>query len=248
MIPKKIHYFWFGNNPKPEIVEKCLESWKKYFPEYEIIEWNETNYDVTKCAYVKEAYECRKWAFVSDYARFDILYHYGGIYFDTDVEVLKKFPPQIFENHAFTGVESTNVIAPGLVYACEKGDAIIKEILDDYETSRFLINGKQNVKTVNTRVTAILERMGFVPDGTFQVINGLAIYPAEYFCGYNLDLQEPDITKNTITIHHYAGSWMQGKDLAYLKARKILQKIIGKKNFMRLQNFVRKIKYGKQSV
>ena len=117
-IPKIIHYCWFGNNPKPEIVYKCIESWKKYFPDYEIVEWNEKNYDVNKELYMQEAYSCKKWAFVSDYARFDVLYQYGGIYFDTDVEVLKKFPQEILCNQAFTGIESTKIISPGLVFGC----------------------------------------------------------------------------------------------------------------------------------
>jgi mannosyltransferase OCH1-like enzyme len=112
-IPHIIHYCWFGRNPKSELVLNCIESWKKYLPGYEIREWNEDNYDVTQVNFVKEAYENQKWAFVSDYVRFDVLYQFGGIYFDTDVELLKPIPEEILAKRAFTGFESTKLISPG---------------------------------------------------------------------------------------------------------------------------------------
>ena len=108
-IPHIIHYCWFGRNPKSELVLNCIESWKKYLPGYEIREWNEDNYDVTQVNFVKEAYENQKWAFVSDYVRFDVLYQFGGIYFDTDVELLKPIPEEILAKRAFTGFESVRV-------------------------------------------------------------------------------------------------------------------------------------------
>ena len=114
-IPHIIHYCWFGRNPKSELVLNCIESWKKYLPGYEIREWNEDNYDVTQVNFVKEAYENQKWAFVSDYVRFDVLYQFGGIYFDTDVELLKPIPEEILAKRAFTGFENTKLISPGLV-------------------------------------------------------------------------------------------------------------------------------------
>lgn len=119
-IPHIIHYCWFGRNPKSELVLNCIESWKKYLPGYEIREWNEDNYDVTQVNFVKEAYENQKWAFVSDYVRFDVLYQFGGIYFDTDVELLKPIPEEILAKRAFTGFESTKLISPGLVMVRSK--------------------------------------------------------------------------------------------------------------------------------
>ena len=119
MIPKKIHYCWFGKGPKSKLFEKCLASWKKYFPDFEIIEWNEENFDVSSNKYVKEAYENKKWAFVSDYARLKIIYEEGGIYFDTDVEVLKRIPDEILETGYFAK-ESDNYIATGLGFAANK--------------------------------------------------------------------------------------------------------------------------------
>ena len=206
-IPHKIHYIWFGNNDKPEIVQKCIESWEKYFSDYEIIEWNESNYDTSKCAYIKEAYDAKKWAFASDYARFDILYKYGGIYFDTDVEILKKYPDYILNNIAFSGMESTGNLAPGLVFASIPGLPILKEILDNYEKDHFLERGKQNEKTVNCRVNEILQKKGFVPNNQFQTVAGLSIYPSVFFCGYDMDIREFDIREETVSIHHYACSW-----------------------------------------
>jgi mannosyltransferase OCH1-like enzyme len=223
-------------------VEKCIKSWEKYFPEYEILEWNESNYDIKKNLYLKEAYECKKWAFVSDYARFDILNKYGGIYFDTDVEVLKKFPDYFFNNIAFTGVESTNFVSPGLIFACEPNFPILSEILESYEKEHFIINGKANLSTVNMRLTNIMENKGFVRNGDFQLIDNLAIYPSKYFCGFNLDLHEPEITSRTITIHHYAHSWASGKDLTKRKARELLKKVIGLKGYSFIQHMVRKFR------
>ena len=142
MIPKIIHYCWFGGNPLSELAQKCISSWKKYFPEYEIKEWNESNFNLQCCDYVKEAYEAKKWAFVSDYARFWILYHEGGLYFDTDVEVIKPID-DIINNGAFMGCERTGNyglgVNPGLGIGADPGISLYKEILDDYEKSHFIM-------------------------------------------------------------------------------------------------------------
>lgn len=132
IIPKVIHYFWFGNNPKPEIVTKCIASWKKYMPDWEIKEWNESNYDVQCCRYVEQAYKAKKWAFVSDYARFDILNRIGGLYFDTDVELLKPIPDCYFEN-PFTAVDSNGMVAPGQVIALPKAHWLSEILLTHIE-------------------------------------------------------------------------------------------------------------------
>ena len=116
MIPKIIHYCWFGHNRKPALIKKCIESWKKFMPDWEIREWNEENYDVYKNQYIRNAYAQKKWAFVVDYARFDILNQFGGIFLDTDVELLRPIPEEILRNDAFTGFESPERVAPGLAY------------------------------------------------------------------------------------------------------------------------------------
>lgn len=124
MIPKKIHYCWFGRNPLPELAVRCIESWKKYCPDYEIIEWNEDNYDINKISYVKEAYQARKWAFVTDYVRLDVVNQYGGIYLDTDVELLKSLDP-LLKYKSFFGMEEGKFIATGLGFGAEKGTKIL---------------------------------------------------------------------------------------------------------------------------
>ena len=162
MIPKIIHYCWFGGNPLPKIAVKCISSWKKYFPDYEIKEWNEDNFDLNCCEYVREAYQAKKWAFVSDYARFWILYNYGGLYFDTDVEVIKDMS-DIIANGAFMGCEVADKCAPGL--------GLYKEILENYQQSHFLnSDGSNNYETVVDRTTNILKKYGFKESNTIQKI------------------------------------------------------------------------------
>ena len=137
MIPKIIHYCWFGGNPLPELAQKCIASWKKYCPDYEIIEWNEANYDVSKCAYMKEAYQAKKWGFVPDYARFDIIHNHGGIYLDTDVEIIRSLDG-LLENRAFMGFESENYVNPGLIIGGEAGSGEMECIMRWYETHHFM--------------------------------------------------------------------------------------------------------------
>lgn len=215
LIPKKIHYCWFGGNEKPELANKCIESWKKYCPEYEIVEWNESNFDVHCCAYVEEAYSKKKWAFVSDYARFWILYHNGGVYFDTDVELIKPID-DIVQKGSFMGCEwlvekngkLTTGVATGLGLAFEANDGICKSILDDYENSLFIKkDGSLNTETVVARVTRILKRFGYEESDGIQKVDNIYIYPPEYFCPMNYSTGELSITCNTRSIHHYMASW-----------------------------------------
>lgn len=219
MIPKKIHYCWFGGNPLPELAIKCIKSWKKFFPDYEIIEWNENNYDVHKIPYISQAYEAKKYAFVSDYARFDILYEHGGIYFDTDVEVIKSMD-KIIEQGAFAGVELPGKLAAGLGLASPAASPIYKEILDSYKHSQFIDkNGENDLTTVVIRVSDIFRKYGFTDENKIQNICGIIIYPTEYFCPYNYENNTMKITTNTYTIHHYDGSWLSQEDLS-LKLRR----------------------------
>lgn len=226
MIPKIIHYCWFGGNPLPELAIKCIESWKKYLPDYEIKEWNESNFDINCCAYVREAYEAKKWAFVSDYARFWILYQYGGLYFDTDVELIKSIDDLIVKG-AFMGCEPWNAApalsdiktkeaanpglglaaAPGLGLAAAPGLGLYKEVLDDYECDHFTITEKGGPPTVVERMTKILLRHGLKDDNDIQFIEGIYIYPSEYFCPLDYGTGQMTITENTRSIHHYVASW-----------------------------------------
>lgn len=211
MIPKIIHYCWFGGNPLPSLAVKCIASWKKYFPEYEIREWNEENFDLNCCDYVKEAYSAKKWAFVSDYARFWILYNYGGLYFDTDVEVIKNMD-DIIERGAFMGCETLDKCAPGLGLGVNSGLDLYKEILDNYSSSHFLNDdGTYNYLTVVDRTTEVLKKYGFRDINEVQKIADIYIYPTEYFCPMDYSTGNLNITNNSRSIHWYDASWLDEK-------------------------------------
>lgn len=226
-IPKIIHYCWFGKNPLPELAVKCIDSWKKFLPDYEIKEWNESNYDIHKIPYISQAYDAKKYAFVSDYARFDLLYQYGGLYFDTDVEVIKSLD-EILKRGAFAGVESMGALAAGLGLASPAASSVYKEILDSYLKSSFLRNdGSMDLTTVVDRVSEIFRRHGFTSENKIQKVEGITIYPAEYFCPINPATGQLKITKNTYTIHHYAATWTIPIRKKYMKLRNVLSKKIG---------------------
>lgn len=225
MIPKIIHYCWFGGKALPPLAIKCLESWNKYLPDYEIIEWNESNFPVNSIPYTKEAAAKGKWAFVSDYARFYILYHHGGIYLDTDVEIVKSLNPLLM-HYSFSGFESNDRVAPGLILGAEKGTALIKKMINVYRKLHFINkNGTLNEKTVVSYMTEQLLLEGLVLDGSLQNINDFIVYPIDFFSPKSLETGKLKITSNTYSIHHYAGSWMSNtsrlKRYAYLLIAKV---------------------------
>lgn len=213
-ISKVIHYCWFGGKPLPESAQKCIASWKKFCPDYEIKEWNESNFDIDCCAYVREAYDAKMWAYVSDYARFKILYEHGGLYFDTDVELIKPIS-DIVENGPFLGLEETgNALAAnaGLGLAANAGLGLYQEILTDYENSHFGLGANGGYKTVVVRVTDILKAHGYVPSRKISKLGDITIYPPEYFCPLNYFTGEMCITDNTRSIHHYTATWVKPED------------------------------------
>ena len=213
MIPKIIHYCWFGRNPLPKSAKECIASWVKYFPDYEIKEWNEDNFDVNILPYTKDAYDAKKYAFVSDFARFWVLYNYGGIYFDTDVEVIKPMET-IVSKGAFMGWELPNnagvpSVAPGLCLGIEKGNSLYEEILDKYKCMSFWESeGKRNTYSMVPMVTDLLIKHGLKRDGTLQEVDDITIYPSEYFCPMDPNTGIIDRTPNTVSIHWYDSSWM----------------------------------------
>lgn len=234
MIPKIIHYCWFGKGELPPLAQKCIESWKKFMPDYEIKRWDEDNYDIRKNQYISQAYDARKYAFVSDYARFDILHSYGGIYLDTDVEVIKDLTPLI-EQGAYVGLEQLSGINSGLGMAAPSSLEIYKEILNSYENDTFINQeGENNLETVVVRVSEIFKKHGFIEGNGVQEIEGVKIYPAEYFCPMCQETGKINITKNTYSIHHYASSWMPTHIRFASKMKKWLSRIIGPKmiNFL----------------
>lgn len=207
VIPKKIHYCWFGGKPIPEEYQRYIESWKRYCPDYEIVRWDESNYDVHKNTYISQAYEQRKWAFVSDYARVDILYQEGGIYFDTDVEVIAPFDEFLFWD-LFCGFESKKYVNWGLGYGAVKGYSVLKNVLDVYENMSFVQNdGSFNMTTCPIIQSKLLEEFGFEMNGQFQVRENVAIYPKEFFSPIEGLKCFGNTTANTHSIHHYSASW-----------------------------------------
>ena len=230
MIPKIIHYCWFGRNPLPELAQKCIASWKKYLPDYEIKEWNEDNFDVNIIPYTAEAYKAKKYAFVSDYARFWILYKYGGIYFDTDVEVIRPID-DIIERGNFMGFETDpkpQLKADASEASINPGLGIIKKMLDFYEGKHFVHEAvMKNQITVVHIATQVLRENGLKDLVGIQEVAGCFIYPSEYFCPINVTTGRIHVEKNTRTIHHYAGTWVDKKfSMKELVKRLIPEKIL----------------------
>ena len=229
MIPKKIHYCWFGGNPLPNEAKKCIESWKKYCPDYQIIEWNENNYDLSKNDYVKYTYENKKYAFLTDYVRLDIIYNEGGIYLDTDVELLKPLD-DLLESSCFMGMEQPGMIATGLGFGAQKKNDFIKENKEYYEKEPFLDKSGNWIKTTCVKITTnLLVKKGLRKENKLQNITGIKILPVDYLCPLKLGTNKLTITENTYSIHHYTASWKS----KYTIIRKISYRLIPVKQFIR---------------
>ena len=206
MIPRIIHYCWFGEKPLSELAQKCIESWKIYCPEYQIIRWDETNFNIDYCAYTKEAFDNKKWAFITDVVRLYVLYMYGGIYMDTDVEVIKSID-SILGYQCVSGFESETAVPTGLI-ASEKANPFIKKLLDEYDEIHFIRDdGSLDMTTNVKRITKACVSAGLVLNNTMQTVNGFTILPKDYLCPKNCVTKELQITDNTMTIHHFDGSW-----------------------------------------
>lgn len=198
-------------NPLPELALKCIESWKKYLPDYEIIEWNENNFDIHCNKYVEQAYESKKYAFVSDYARLYAMYEQGGIYMDTDVEVIKNLDA-FLSNKAFSGFESSKDIPTGIM-ACEKHFPLFKAFLNYYNGKNFILpNGEYDTTTNVSIITNICLTHGFIKNNMFQTFEGFTLYPSDYFCPKEPCTGILKITDNTHTIHHFSGSWFSDEE------------------------------------
>ena len=260
MIPKTIHYCWFGRGEKSKLINKCIKSWKKYCPDYEIVEWNEDNFDVNQTMWTKEAYESKKWAFVSDYVRLYALYNYGGIYCDTDVEIVRNID-DLLKNKGFSGFEKEPdlLVQTGIIGA-EKGLNILKSLLSYYDERHFVKPDGTYDTTTNTHITTdILEKYGFIPNGKKQSIDGFVLYPKEYFAPKDFYTGRMKKTKNTACIHHYNLSWIDEEGRKYwdhvraenrLKERRyylihmpnlVLLKLLGDKRYNDLKQFVKSL-------
>lgn len=223
-IPKIIHYCWFGGKPKPPLAEKCIKSWKKFCPDYEIIEWNESNFDISAAPlYVRQAHEAGRWAFVTDYVRLKAMTEMGGIYMDTDVEVIKPLDPYL-KHEAFAGFEHPTRVQTGLL-ACEKGFPLFLEFMRYYDTATFLKeDGSVDITTNVQILTDLCAGKGLRLDGTYQVVDGFAIYPTEVFCPVDYDTEKLHKTRKTVTIHWFAASWHTEEELRELREEKLRQK------------------------
>ena len=226
---KLIHYIWFGSKPLPKKVKQCIESWKRYFPGWEIKRWDESNFDVNSNLYIRQAYSAKKWAFVSDYARFKILDDYGGIYFDTDVEVVRDFSP-LLDLDAFCGFETETEVNPGLVlYTQKPGQYIIHETCMWYENARFLDENGQRIRiNVCGIFKSILKQYGFQPNNQRQTCAGMTIFPSDYFCPFDDATGILHKTENTYSIHWYDKSWMPWHRIVRNRCTRMLHRWFGK--------------------
>lgn len=208
MIPKIIHYCWFGGKEKPEDVMGCIRSWKQYLPDYKVVEWNEGNFNIDGSnQYVKDAYRCKKWAFVSDYARLHALYEHGGLYFDTDVEVFKNFDP-LLEAPCFFGFESKDYVATA-VMGCEKNNTLIRSFMQLYHKRSFWKeDGTIDMTTNVVELTNLLKEKGLKGSGKLQVLDDkTVIFPQKYFASNSLKNVFERYDKDIYAYHHCLSSW-----------------------------------------
>lgn len=228
MIPKRIHYCWFGGNPKPDSVQKCINSWKSFCPDYEIIEWNESNFDIHCMPFVEQAIEAKKYAFASDVARLMVVYENGGLYFDTDVEVIKSFD-DLLENKAFLGFENNEYVASGLGFGSEAGVEFFKEHIDAYRNENFInADGSFHMIGCPRVATKLLLEKGLVQNGQEQLVDEIRIYPTDYFNPFDSITGKLNKTKNTYSIHWYDASWSDSSPLKR-KFSRFIHRIFGTK-------------------
>lgn len=257
MIPKTIHYCWFGGNPLPKLAKKCIRSWKKYCKDYEIREWNERNFDLASAPlYVRQAYEAKKWAFVTDYVRLQIVHEHGGIYLDTDVELKKSLTP-LLENKAYFGFEDGKYINTGLGFGAEKGTPILKELMADYERIPFLLpDGSPDITSCPIRNTEVFLRHGLKQDDSCQILDGsILILPSIMLCPMSYNMREKDGFENAYSIHWFSASWYEKahreqrdawlrevrKDKRRHLPNRILMKLLGADRYEKLKRFIKSI-------
>lgn len=237
MIPHKIHYCWFGEKEKPVEVLNYIETWKKIFPDYEIVEWNEKNFDINSCKYVSEAYTAQKYAFVTDYVRLVALFEVGGLYFDTDIEAKRKFDSLVDNYSMILGFEDDHYVMTGFM-AAEPKLKCFSDLIEIYKNKKFLLeNGKYDLLPNPVIVTKVMEKYGLATNGKQQEFgNHYVIYPAGKFSAFNIACQKLEVTEDTCLVHHCMGSWQTPKDKLkpWIKSKVI--KILGKGNFEKLKS------------
>jgi len=226
-IPKIIHYCWFGDGQMSEMEKKCIETWKRFCPDYEIREWNDSNYDISKCQYALDAAQNHKWSFVTDYVRLDVLYQYGGIYLDTDVEMLKTFDP-LLQYEAFLGFECDERVNDGQGMGAVPHFEPVKELRDMYQSLSFYNeDGSLNLKECPQYRTEYLMKRGLKTNGERQQVCGIEIFPARFFCPKNFMTGKIHVTEETYSIHHFKGAWHSAKELKIIEYMQFTRRLLG---------------------
>lgn len=253
MIPKIIHYCWFGGGEKDELTKKCIESWKRFCPDYTIKEWNESNYDITKNQYMNEAYQKKRWGFVSDYARLDIINENGGIYLDTDVEMIKSFDDLLSFN-SFFGFEKTQngfMVNTGSGFGAVKGNEIVMQMKKYYDNKSFINeDGSLNLLTCPHANSKVLVQNGFEMNNQSQNIEENILFPYDYFSPFYWAKKKGKITSNTYSIHYYNASWVSKEEkkkrrrerrIDYVQhlPNRVIKSIIGEKRYECLKSKLR---------
>jgi hypothetical protein len=229
-IPKVIHYCWFGNNELPKLAKKCIKSWQKHCPDYEIVCWSEENFDLSQNRYVREAYAAGKWAFVSDYARLKIIHDHGGVYLDTDVELLKSLD-NLLQAGGFMGFDEKGIVATGLGFGAAAGDPLVAALLADYDDIPFVLpDGSYDLTPCPDRNTETLARLGMDMHNTDQTFMNICFLPQDYLCPMDYYTGVKTITQNTYSIHHYCASWTS----SVTKRTTRIKRIIGVKLYDKL--------------
>ena len=223
MIPKTIHYCWFGGAEKPKLAQKCIASWKKYCPDFEIIEWNESNFDVFSTPYTRFCFHNKKWAFLSDYVRLKVVHEYGGVYFDTDVEVIRQID-SLLQHGAFFGFENDNCIATGLGFGAEAGNTALQAMLKPYS---FRSENEVVLRGCPGLNTGELLPFGLRQDGTYQVVDNMVFLPMEYLNPYDDATGRLNLTHNTFSIHWYAKSALSKQSILRSKLTRPFHRVFG---------------------
>ena len=226
MIPKIIHYCWFGNKNIPKLERHCMESWKKFLPDYEIKRWDETTFDVNSSSFTKAAYDAKKYAFVADYVRLFALTNYGGLYLDTDIEIIKSLSDLLEKHDAIGGFETVGVLQTGLL-ATIPHHPIFEEFFSYYKEHSFVWGGKNATKPNSAILATIMSRHGLLLDNIEQNIANVAIYPQDYFCPIDQGSRKIVLTERTYCIHYLSGSWFPKHVRLKNKIKKILSDKLG---------------------
>lgn len=233
MIPKIIHYCWFGGKPLPADVLACIKTWKKFCPDYEIRRWDESNFDVNAHPFVKAAYEAKAWAFVSDYARLKVVYDNGGIYLDTDVELLRS-PDFLLENPCYVGLQQVDCLcATGLGFGAEQGSTVLQKMMACYDEISFSKQDKATIACPRLN-DWVIRSLGEVSNTEITRLEAVAVYPPRFFDPLSPGKARDLLCEETVSIHHYAASWTSSGN----QLKRKLIRIFGERRYQRLKEML----------